>query len=77
MAMALQLYKFVFAQTIQVQIWKSFVFTLSTVKEGSPFSIFRRPMTAANVPSSITSASVKAKSIYTAMSTVLGTVLPV
>lgn len=38
--------------------------TFSAMKEGSPLSVFRRPMTAASVPSSIASASVKAKSIY-------------
>lgn len=40
------------------------------MKEGCPLSIFRRPMTAASVPSSIMSASVKAKSIYTSVSMV-------
>jgi hypothetical protein len=42
--------------------------TFSTMKEGSPLSVLRCPMTAASVPSSITSASVKAKSIYTSLS---------
>jgi len=48
----------------------SALLTFSAMKEGSPLSVLRRPMTAARVPSSITSASVKAKSIYRSVSTV-------
>ncbi|BAF13372.1 Os03g0781200 [Oryza sativa Japonica Group] len=48
----------------------SFLNTFSTMKEGSPLSVFRRPMTAVIVSSSIISASVKAKSIYMSVNTV-------
>uniref|UniRef100_A0A453LYS9 Uncharacterized protein n=1 Tax=Aegilops tauschii subsp. strangulata TaxID=200361 RepID=A0A453LYS9_AEGTS len=45
------------------------------MKEGCPLSVFPRPMTAASVPSSITSASAKAKSIW-APSSWLPTFIP-